>query len=302
MVGKAGIRLGQHLPVYGDIVRHVHAGEWPVVRERRKLLRLIPAQAASQDAAAAAQTNGHEIIIAGGRKPGAGEAHQHAPIIDPLAQALAGIGRHVADVGEDDHRHMLVNELFDGIRRRSALGDADVGKWAERPLQIKIGREQGLRGVRRRTGRNADGSAVPSLVEQLHGTGGVFRRDFQAGNVVANFNGQVELRFRLQLTGPEAERRLAERKSLEIERAHETSVVGRWFGTQNLHAQHAGGVVGGGERVRTRKSAGNDRQRMLVDCARKRAGEVAGPSGVHPVRKPEYLGIRSGGQKTRQSG
>ena len=69
-------------------------------------------------------------------------------------------------------------------------------------------------------GDDADGSATPSLVEQLHGTGRMLAFDFKAGNVVANLDRQRELGLGLGLRGLELERRIAERQALEVEAAH----------------------------------------------------------------------------------
>ena len=52
----------------------------------------------------------------------AGEAHQHAAVLDPVGEPLARLAGDIADVGEDDHRHVLVDEARDrfGGRRASA--------------------------------------------------------------------------------------------------------------------------------------------------------------------------------------
>ena len=104
------VGFGQHLPGDGDVLRHREARERPVGGERRELLRLFPGQAAAEAAAAAAQFDRHQIVV-GLRQPRAGETHQHAALLDPCVEALANFGRQRADIGQHDHRQLLVEEL-----------------------------------------------------------------------------------------------------------------------------------------------------------------------------------------------
>ena len=67
-------------------------------------LRLPPS-----DAAAAAQLHRHQIVVGAG-EAGAREAHQHAAVLDPGGEPVARFARDVADVGQDDHRHVLLDE------------------------------------------------------------------------------------------------------------------------------------------------------------------------------------------------
>ena len=190
-------------------------------REKRgELLRLVPAQAAAEDAAAAPQLHRDEIVV-GGREPRAGEAHQHAAVLDPFAPAGRALAGDIADIGEDQHRQVLVEEAGRPPRPASRVGEPHVGERIERAREI-IGRgEQRLRGVGGRAGDDADGAAAPALVEQLHGAGGALAGDLEARDVVADLDRQVELGVGLALAGLEGERRFAERQALEIERAHE---------------------------------------------------------------------------------
>ena len=118
----------------------------PSREKRGERLRLVPAQAAAEHAAAAAQLHRHQFVVAGGQ-PRAGEAHQHAAVLDPARQPVARVAGDVADIGEDHHRHALVDELLDRFGRRAALGHAHVGERAERARQIEGGGEQRLRRV-----------------------------------------------------------------------------------------------------------------------------------------------------------
>ena len=182
-----------------------------------ELLRLVPAQRAAERAAAAAELDRNEIVVAG-REPRAGEAHQHAAVLDPLGQAFARFGD-VADVGEDHHRQPLIHELVDRLRRRAAIGLPHVGERIERARQV-VGRgEQRLRGVGGGAGHDADGAAAPALVQKLHRAGRALGADVEPRDVVADFDRQRQRRFGLGVVGAEAECRFAERQALEVEAA-----------------------------------------------------------------------------------
>ncbi len=42
----------------------------------------------------------------------------------------------IADIGEDQHRQVLVKEMRHSFGRRLALGKPYVGEWPERPTDI----------------------------------------------------------------------------------------------------------------------------------------------------------------------
>ena len=134
------------------------------------MLGLFPAQAAAENAAAAAQLHRHEIVIGSGETR-AGKPHQYAAIVDPPRQPVARVGRDIADIGEDDHRQALFDELVDRLRGRSAIGKPDIGERAKCPGQVECRRQQRLRDIGRRAGHDADGTSPPALVEKLDGAG-----------------------------------------------------------------------------------------------------------------------------------
>src|SRR5262249_56633323 len=105
--GRGG--RGQPLAVDGHVVRHRHAEEWTFAREGTELLRLLPRQAAAEDASAAPELHRHEIIVGGG-KPRAGKAHEHTAIFDPARKRLTRLG-YIAYVREDQHPQTLLDEL-----------------------------------------------------------------------------------------------------------------------------------------------------------------------------------------------
>ena len=228
-LGEAGFRLGQHLARDVDVLRHRHVAERAFLREGGERLRLVPAQAAAERAAAAAKLHRHEIVVGAG-EAGAGETHQHAAVLDPGDEPVARLARDVADIGQHDHRHVLLDEAPHRIGGRRDVGEPHVGERVERARQI-IGRgEQRLRGVGGRAGDDADGAAAPALVEQLHGAGRALAGDLQPRDVVADLDRQVDLGVGLALVVLEGEARLAERQALEVERADDAvlGAAGRW--------------------------------------------------------------------------
>ena len=146
---------------------------------------------AAEGAAAAAQAHRDEVVVLGAGEMRAGKAHQHAAVVDPFGQRLVRLAD-IADVGEDQHRQMLVEEARDRFRRRHRAGRAHVGEGIERAGEIVAGAEQRLRLVGVGAGDDADGAAAPALVEQLHRAGGTLADDFQPRHVVADLDRQVD--------------------------------------------------------------------------------------------------------------
>ena len=82
------------------------------------MLRLLPGQAAAEAAAAAAQFHRHQVVI-GLRQTRPGKAHQHAALVDPRVDAFADFRRQRADIGQHDHRQLLIEKLGDRLLRRA---------------------------------------------------------------------------------------------------------------------------------------------------------------------------------------
>ena len=292
-VGELRIGLRQHLAGDGDIVGHRHAGERAVAREAGELLRLFPTHAAAQDAAAAAQLHRHQIVVGCAGQMRAGKAHQHAAIVEPFVEPLARLGD-VADVGEDQHRQMLVEETLDRFRRRDALGKTDVGERIERARQIISGADQRLRAVGGGTRHDADGAPAPALVEQLHGARRAFAGDLQPRHVVADLDRQIDQRLGFVGAGLEREGRLAERQSFEIDGVDKAGVGAAGLRAQDFHRQRAGRVVGAGERMRRRQAAGDHGERMAADNALEAGDEFAAFAEIDAVGQPDDLDVRRG--------
>ena len=243
VLGERRIRLGQHLAADGYVIGHGHAVERALVGKRGERLRLVPAQTAAERAPAAPQLDRNKIVVGGG-KARAGEPHEHAAILDPARQAIMRLAGDIADIGEDQHRQVLVDEMRHRRRRRFALRQPDIGERPERPADVVARGEQRLRRIGGRAGDDADGAAAPAFVEQLHGAGRMLAGNLDPGDVIADFDRQIESRLGLAILGLERERSFAERQALEIERAHRAGLGRAGGGAQHFHAQRADGIFG----------------------------------------------------------
>ena len=113
-----------------------------------------------------------------------------------------GVAGDIADIGEDHHRQVLIEEMRHRVRRRFALGEPHVGERIERAHDVIARRQQRLRQFDAGAGDDADGAAAPALVEQLHGAGGTLAGNLDAGDVVADLDRQLELRLGLAIRRP----------------------------------------------------------------------------------------------------
>ena len=85
--------------------------------EGRQGPRAVPGQGAAEIAAAAAQAHRHEGVVARGQAR-SGEAQEEAALVDELRHAGMGAGIEGADIGEDQHGDLFVDQLRDGFRDR----------------------------------------------------------------------------------------------------------------------------------------------------------------------------------------
>ena len=253
--------------------------------EGREALRLLPGQRAAEAASAAPQPHGHQIVVGRG-KPRAGEADQHAALRDPAVQPFADLGPERADIGQHDHRQLLIEEARDGGCGRAALAEPHVGEGAERARQIEGGGEQRLRRVGGGAGDDADRAAAPALVEQLHRAGRALAGDFQPRDVVAQLDRQVERGFGLGLLHVEDEASIADRRSLRIQRAHQAGFRRAGVRAQHLHHHARGGVFRRRQRMRRRDAAVVDRQ--LRDRRSRPEGPRRTPA-PRPVSTPSAI-------------
>ncbi len=296
IVAQRGVGLRQDLARDGDVARHRHAVERALAGKCRQRLRLVPAQTAAEDAAAAPQLYGHQIVIGRG-EPGAGETHQHAAVLDPARQAIVGVAGDIADVGEDQHGQVLIEEMRHRVRRRFALREPHVGEGIERPHDVIARRQQRFRQFDAGAGGDADGAAAPALVEQLHGAGGTLAGNLDPGDVVADLDRQRELRLGLAIRALERKGRFAERQALQIERARRAGVRGIRRGAQHLHAERACGIVGRGQRVRAGNAAVDDGDRAVVEGLRQRLDEVRAAAEIGAVGQPHQIDVVHGGEE-----
>ena len=148
---------------------------------------------------------------------GSGKAHEDAAVLDKTREIVMRLAGYHADIGEDHDRHMVIEK---GAYWIGGGGPclADVREGGERLREIIGRREQRLRDVRRFAADEADPAAAPALVEKKNRRRGMFARDFEAGDLVAQFDGHLETGLRL-VRRAKIERCFAEREPLAIERA-----------------------------------------------------------------------------------
>ncbi|MEJ0067542.1 MAG: hypothetical protein WDO24_00935 [Pseudomonadota bacterium] len=97
----------------------------------------------------------------------------------------------------------------------------DLGERAERALHIESVLEQRLAALERRRRHHADRPALPAIVEQHHRAGLFLTFDFDAGQVVAQLDRQLEVHGRLAGSGLERERLARQQPAVGGERAHD---------------------------------------------------------------------------------
>ena len=127
-VGTERGRIGQHLAVDEDVGARRQAGEQAVVGKGCKLLRLRPRHGAAERTRAEAQRRRQQLIAAL-LEARAGEAHQHAALLDPLRDALLDLARQRADVGQHQHGDVALDEAID---RGGQIGVLALGDLRER--------------------------------------------------------------------------------------------------------------------------------------------------------------------------
>ena len=172
-LGDVGRGFGQHLP------RHGHLGRRRRGRRRGRSagksvhgLRFGPGQGAAERALAGAQAHRQEIVVvAGGRQPRAGKAHQRAAVFDPVDQLRARTIGNGADIGHDDHRRLLGDEVGDGDDEIGLAAVDRSAKGCERVADVVERRQERLRLVGLGLRQQTDAAALGVVVEQAHGGG-----------------------------------------------------------------------------------------------------------------------------------
>ncbi len=290
LVRERRVGFGQHLSVDDDVPGHGEPGKGAVGGERRQVLWLFPGHAPAEGTIAPAELDRNQIVlvlIRLLRKPGTGKTHQHPALVDPIVEPFAELRRERADVGQDDHWHLLVEELRDRLlRRHASLGQAYIGERRKCPAQVEGGSEQRLCGFAGRATDDADRAAPPALVEQLHRARRSLAGDFEPSDIVTQFDRKIERRFRLRRPGRKGESRLADRRTLGIERAHEPADRRTRVGAQHLDRHPGRGILGSRQRERRRCAALIDRQCAIAGGFAQGREELLSTTGVDAVREP----------------
>ena len=283
------IGLGQHLPADRDILRHGKARERTVGGERGEMLRFLPGQAAAERAAAAAQLDRHQIVVAL-RQTRAGKAHQDAALVDPGGQAFAKFRRQRADIRHHDHGQLLVEKLGDRLLRSAAIAEPDIRERRQRPCQIEDRRQQRLRGIAGRAADDADRSAPPPLIQKLNRAGRPLTRNLKTCDIVAQLDRKIESRFRLKALRREVIAGFGDRRALGVERAHDTGGDAA-VGAQHLDRHLRRGVFGRRQRQGRGNAAIENRKPAVCEDLAQALDELRAASGVDAVGQPGDLGV-----------
>ncbi len=264
------------------------------------MLRLLPGQAAAERAAALAQLDRNEIVF-GLCEPGPCEPHQHAALVDPGIETFAQLGRNGADIGQDDHRQLLVEELRDALLRRAFVGQPHIGERRQRAGEVEGWRQQRLRGLAACARDDADGAATPALVEQLHRAGRTLAGDLEPADVVAQLDRQIERRFGLLVLRAEGVAGFADRRGLLVQRAHGAGGDAA-VGAQHLHRHFRSRVFCRDQRQRGGGAAFEHHQAAISDGLAEALQKLFAATGVDAVRQPGDLAVAGRFQETIDCG
>src|SRR6185312_4816924 len=97
----------------------------------------------------------------------------------------------LADIGQNDGRYFLLDELVNGVGDVAFVRRDDVGIGRERALDIIERREQRLRGLARLARDDADSVPLRAGIEKMDRAGRSLAGDLDAGNLVADLERQV---------------------------------------------------------------------------------------------------------------
>ncbi len=182
-LGKPRIGLGENLARHRHVLRDRQAEEGARLVEGREALGLLPGHGAAEHAPVAAKPHGRQAVGIVGQTR-AGEAQQHAALLDEIRKAFIGLARRDLGVREDEHVGALVQRRERRVFVRAGRkGDLREGR--ERALEIMRRREQRLRAIDGAAGDDGDAAHALARVEQRHGARRGFIRDAQQADLVS---------------------------------------------------------------------------------------------------------------------
>ena len=113
---------------------------------------------------------------------------------------------------------------------------------------------------------------------------------FEPRDVVAQFDRQVERRLGLAIARRKGKARLADRRALLVERAHDAGADVA-TGAEHLHRHLCRRIFGGRQRQRGRCAAFKDRQRAIAHDLAQALKELRAATGIDAVRQPGDLAV-----------
>ena len=146
--GDGGI--GEDLAVDLHVIGDGEAAERACRLEGRERLRRAPGERPAKLPSAAAKRDGKQLI-ATLLEARTGEANQHAAGLEPALELLLGAGDELADIGENDGRDLVLDQLVHAHRDIGFGRRHHIGVRRKRALHIIEWREERLRGFSRFT-------------------------------------------------------------------------------------------------------------------------------------------------------
>ncbi len=138
----------------------------------------------------------------------------------------------------------------DRFRNFGAAGPHDVGERRDGALDIVKRRQKRLGGVAWRAGEERDAFALHPVVQKPHGAGMALARNAHGGDVVAQFEGQLQFGFDRGLIAGEQEGRFGELAAFFVQRNKLAGAgVRRAAGALKCDLERLRAVLGGGDSV-----------------------------------------------------
>ena len=184
-------RVGQHLPLDGDILRDREASKGARFIERRQRLRRRPRQRPAERAPACPQWDRQQIVAAF-FKTRARKAYQRATAIDEVVNALLRFARKRADVGQHQHGNVLLQERIQRLRQIGFFRNRQFGIRQKRFLNIVERRQQRLGLLAAFPRDQADAMPLGRSIDQANRASRALARNFNARHLIAQFQRQIE--------------------------------------------------------------------------------------------------------------
>ncbi len=131
-------------------------------------------------------------VVAAAFQRGSGKADEHAAALRPRRDAVLHVAGERADVGQHEYARFLLQSLVNALGEIVVLGADDLGIGLDGFLDVVERSQQGLRLLLAFARDQADALPLRAAVEQADGAGGMLARDFEARDLISQFERQFE--------------------------------------------------------------------------------------------------------------